>query len=94
MVSAWIYQESAEDPREQHKFEPNQPVSLEALSDIGVLYWSIDPKTQMDKVDLICKERNYASRDEVLATILSNINLSNGTNHGIDLYCKGQVAQL
>ena len=65
MVSAWLYNDTEQDPREPHQFEPNQPVSLSELADIGVLYWHINPSSEMNKVDAICQQRNYASRDEI-----------------------------
>eukprot|EP00842_Homolaphlyctis_polyrhiza_P005703 jgi/Hompol1/6133/HPOL_004838-RA len=65
MVSAWYFADSEEDPRELHQFVPNQPVSLEALAAIGVKHWHICPDKDRDQVEVIAKERNYASRDEI-----------------------------
>lgn len=64
MVSAWLYNDSPEDPRLPHKFSPDRPVSLVELSDIGVNHWSIPPN-DISKVDQICLERHYSSRDVI-----------------------------
>jgi hypothetical protein len=66
MVTAWYYNEKDEsDPRFPHKYEPNEEVSLDELASIGVLHWTIDPETEMSKIDDIAKERMYSSRDKV-----------------------------
>ena len=41
MVQAWFMDSSDEDQRLPHQLEPPQPVSLEQLADIGVLYFNI-----------------------------------------------------
>ncbi|KAI8912586.1 Acireductone dioxygenase ARD family [Gorgonomyces haynaldii] len=65
MVSAWLFNETEEDQRELHQYSPNQEVSLEELAKVGVLHWTIDPETEFDKVEEICKQRSYSSRDEI-----------------------------
>ena len=66
MVTAWIYNDKDEsDPRQPHKCEPNQPVSLEELADIGVNHWTFDPETEMEKVDELAQKRKYSSRDVI-----------------------------
>ncbi|KAH6592724.1 hypothetical protein BASA50_007903 [Batrachochytrium salamandrivorans] len=65
MVTAWYYNETEEDPREAHHCEPNEEVSVDELSKLGVLQWSFDPETDLDKVNELAKERKYASRDEI-----------------------------
>ncbi|KAJ1344016.1 hypothetical protein BSLG_001156 [Batrachochytrium salamandrivorans] len=44
MVTAWYYNETEEDPREAHHCEPNEEVSVDELSKLGVLQWSLIPK--------------------------------------------------
>ena len=41
MVSAWFMDDSDEDQRLEHKKDPNVPVSMEQLKDIGVLYYNV-----------------------------------------------------
>lgn len=42
MVEAWYMDEATEeDQRKPHRCEPNQPVSLELLSQLGVFYWKV-----------------------------------------------------
>jgi 1,2-dihydroxy-3-keto-5-methylthiopentene dioxygenase len=65
MVSAWLYSKSDASPQDENKYEPNRPVSLVELADIGVLYWSIDPTAEKQKLEGICKDRNYAYRDTI-----------------------------
>ena len=64
MVTAWIYNENDDsDPRNPHKHEPEQPVSLQELASLGVKHWTFDPETEMTKVDELAKIRKYSSRD-------------------------------
>jgi hypothetical protein len=42
MVGAWYMDASDADQRLPHQCEPNEPVSLEALKELGVNYWSLD----------------------------------------------------
>ncbi|KAI8924052.1 Acireductone dioxygenase ARD family, partial [Entophlyctis helioformis] len=65
MVTAWFYADSPEDPREAHKYEPNQEVTLDHLASLGVLHWTFNPDTELDKVNELAKERKYVSRDEI-----------------------------
>ncbi|KAK5665680.1 1,2-dihydroxy-3-keto-5-methylthiopentene dioxygenase, variant 2 [Batrachochytrium dendrobatidis] len=65
MVSAWYYNETEEDQRALHKYEPSQDVSLDELAKLGVLHWTFDPETELDKVNELSKERCYFSRDEI-----------------------------
>lgn len=41
MVEAWHMDDSREDPRKPHRPEPDRPVSLEQLSQLGVFYWKV-----------------------------------------------------
>ncbi|KAJ3271604.1 1,2-dihydroxy-3-keto-5-methylthiopentene dioxygenase [Terramyces sp. JEL0728] len=68
MVQAWYFNETEEDPRALHQFTPNREVTREQLDSIGVLQWQINPDTEMEKVDAISKEREYAHRDKIFFT--------------------------
>jgi 1,2-dihydroxy-3-keto-5-methylthiopentene dioxygenase len=65
VLQAWFYNETSEDQREEHKYSPNRPVSLEELERIGVLNWHFDPKTELDKVEELRISRNYHNKDEI-----------------------------
>ncbi|KAL2918445.1 1,2-dihydroxy-3-keto-5-methylthiopentene dioxygenase [Polyrhizophydium stewartii] len=65
MVTAWFYADSDADPREPHQYEPNREVSLDELARLGVLHWTFDPDTELDKVNELAAQRKYVSRDEV-----------------------------
>lgn len=66
VLSAWYYNESDQSgPRAPHQFTPNKPVSLDVLKALGVLHWQVNPDTEMHRIDDICKERKYVSRDQV-----------------------------
>ncbi|KAJ3064322.1 1,2-dihydroxy-3-keto-5-methylthiopentene dioxygenase [Quaeritorhiza haematococci] len=68
MVEAWYYDESSPaDPREPHKHEPNQAVSLDKLKSIGILARRIDVNKPefMDEIENMCKVRQYKNRDEI-----------------------------
>lgn len=41
MVSAWLMDNSDADQRLPHKREPHEPVSLDELKELGVLYWCV-----------------------------------------------------
>ncbi|KAJ3069711.1 1,2-dihydroxy-3-keto-5-methylthiopentene dioxygenase [Podochytrium sp. JEL0797] len=66
-LQAWRFNPTYEDQRELHQFTPNQPVTIEQLAELGVLYWNIDvaEETFMDKVETICVERSYKNRDVI-----------------------------
>lgn len=71
MVQAWIYDEKAPgDQRAPHQFTPNQEVSLDVLSVLGVLYWKINPAGAVEnplagRLGEIRKERNYKNHDVI-----------------------------
>ncbi|TPX31130.1 acireductone dioxygenase [Synchytrium microbalum] len=73
MVSAWFYNaEDKSDPREKHQYSPNRPVSLEELAQFGVLYKFVDASSPYDdKINALCKERDYKNRDYVCITVSS-----------------------
>lgn len=43
-LEAWYMDGSEEDQRRPHRLEPHQPVSLEQLKELGVLYWQVSPQ--------------------------------------------------
>ena len=45
-LEAWYMDDdTTTDQREEHRLQPNQPVSLEVLQKLGVLYWTYDSDT-------------------------------------------------
>jgi 1,2-dihydroxy-3-keto-5-methylthiopentene dioxygenase len=42
VLTAWMMDSTEEDQRKLHQRVPNEPVSLERLAKIGVLYWTLD----------------------------------------------------
>lgn len=45
-LEAWYMDDDASvDQREEHRLNPNQPASLEALKELGVLYWTFESDT-------------------------------------------------
>lgn len=41
LIEAWFMDDSDEDHRMPHKLNPNEPVSLKELENIGVFYWKV-----------------------------------------------------
>jgi 1,2-dihydroxy-3-keto-5-methylthiopentene dioxygenase len=67
-MKAWFYDESSPlDPREDHQFSPNQPVSEQVLESLGVFYQTFDVTSDdfISRVDQLCKEKDYKNRDEI-----------------------------
>ncbi|KAI9143646.1 acireductone dioxygenase 1 [Paraphysoderma sedebokerense] len=64
-MKAWYYNETAEDPRTPHHFQPDQPASLADLQSTGVLYWFVEVNGHEEKINQICAERNYKNRDVI-----------------------------
>ncbi|XP_057547135.1 acireductone dioxygenase 1 [Amaranthus tricolor] len=60
-IQAWYMDETNEDPRLPHHRTPKEYVSLDTLSDIGVLYWKLDAKNYENDPELnkIREERGY-----------------------------------
>lgn len=67
MVNAWLMDDSDADQRLPHKREPNVPVSLDALRELGVLYWHLDPEAESSAAELarIREERGYSYTDTI-----------------------------
>ncbi|KAE8698282.1 1,2-dihydroxy-3-keto-5-methylthiopentene dioxygenase 1 [Hibiscus syriacus] len=64
-IEAWFMDESNEDQRLPHKRNPNEPVSLDHLAEIGVLYWNLNPKDYENDEELkkIREARGYNYMD-------------------------------
>ncbi|XP_001381344.1 acireductone dioxygenase [Monodelphis domestica] len=65
MVEAWYMDDSEEDQRRPHRLEPERPVSLAHLQQLGVFYWKLDADKYEDDPELekIRKERKYCWMD-------------------------------
>lgn len=74
MVSAWYMDNEATDQRLPHKLEPNQPVSLDHLAMLGVLYFHFtvdDDKAYAQEgsaFNQLKKERGYSYEDTIVIT--------------------------
>eukprot|EP00128_Syssomonas_multiformis_P006391 Colp12_sorted_trinity150504_noHs@6049 len=68
MVSAWFMDALEGDQRETHQKVPNEPVTLEYLKDLGVLYFYVPVEEQDIKLAQICKEREYKNQDVVIVS--------------------------
>ncbi|GLT61551.1 hypothetical protein SLA2020_342500 [Shorea laevis] len=62
---AWFMDENNEDKRLPHKRNPNEPVSLEHLAELGVLYWHLNPENYENDEELqkIREDRGYSYMD-------------------------------
>jgi len=71
MVQAWFMDSSDADQRLPHQLDPPQPVSIESLAKIGVLYFNINVDDQGEfkkegaPLDLLRKERGYSYEDTI-----------------------------
>ncbi|KAF7247609.1 1,2-dihydroxy-3-keto-5-methylthiopentene dioxygenase [Varanus komodoensis] len=65
MVESWYMDESQEDPQKEHRRRPNEPVSLQQLRRLGVVYWKLDADRYENDPELekIRKENNYTGMD-------------------------------
>jgi hypothetical protein len=61
----YFNEEDESDPRMPHQFTPNQDIPLAKLTSVGVLHWHFNPETELQKVNDLMKERNYANSDQV-----------------------------
>ncbi|XP_051942671.1 acireductone dioxygenase [Hippocampus zosterae] len=64
-LEAWYMDNSDEDQRKPHKLDPNRPVSLEELKQLGVFYWKLNADIYETDPELQCirKERGYSFMD-------------------------------
>ncbi|KAJ4767780.1 hypothetical protein LUZ62_078155 [Rhynchospora pubera] len=64
-IEAWVMEENEEDQRLPHKKNPNEPVPLTKLQEIGVLYWHLDPENHENNEELkkIRESRGYSYMD-------------------------------
>ena len=62
VLYARLMDDSDADQREEHRQEPNVPVTLEQLAEIGVLYWKLDADKYEDDpaLEAIREERGYS----------------------------------
>jgi len=70
-VQAWVIKEPFEgDQREEHKYSPNQEVSLSRLADLRVLYWRIECDSWEKSAELakIRADRGYKNHDIINIT--------------------------
>ncbi|RKP33871.1 Acireductone dioxygenase ARD family, partial [Dimargaris cristalligena] len=63
-MRAYMYNDQATS--EAHEKVPNEPVDLEALARLGVLYWACDGPDGREKMEQIARDRAYKNRDEVV----------------------------
>uniref|UniRef100_A0A0E9X3W1 Acireductone dioxygenase n=1 Tax=Anguilla anguilla TaxID=7936 RepID=A0A0E9X3W1_ANGAN len=65
IMEAWYLDESDEDQRLPHKCNPNKPVSLEELKQLGVLHWKLNADIYETDPELqkIREERHYSYMD-------------------------------
>ncbi|XVF38286.1 hypothetical protein REPUB_Repub20aG0087700 [Reevesia pubescens] len=64
-MEAWFMDENKEDQRLPHQLNPNEPVSLDHLAELGVLYWHLNPKDYENDEELkkIREARGYNYMD-------------------------------
>lgn len=64
-IEAWFMDSSDEDQRKSHKFDPNLPVSLEDLKQLGVFHWKLNADIYETDPELekIRKEQGYSYMD-------------------------------
>eukprot|EP00475_Leptophrys_vorax_P002068 TRINITY_DN11179_c0_g1_i1.p1 TRINITY_DN11179_c0_g1~~TRINITY_DN11179_c0_g1_i1.p1 ORF type:complete len:200 (+),score=14.97 TRINITY_DN11179_c0_g1_i1:48-602(+) len=64
---AWYMDDKDDDQRLPHRLEPNEPCSMETLSELGVLYWRLDADSWETNAELkqIRQERNYSYEEVV-----------------------------
>ncbi|KAF8301439.1 Acireductone dioxygenase [Clavulina sp. PMI_390] len=55
------------DQRLAHAYQPNQPVSVDELRRLGILYWYIPTSGWEPQIDLIARQRGYKNRDRLNA---------------------------
>jgi 1,2-dihydroxy-3-keto-5-methylthiopentene dioxygenase len=65
MHAYYFNPDTNEDQRGEHRFNPNRPVDLKVLERVGVLYWRLDGEDRLERLDQICRDRQYKNRDEV-----------------------------
>lgn len=64
-LEAWYMDSSEEDQRKPHRLDPNQPVPLEYLNQLGVFYWKLnaDIYEADPELEKIRKEQGYTYMD-------------------------------
>ncbi|KAI9591731.1 1,2-dihydroxy-3-keto-5-methylthiopentene dioxygenase-like protein [Syncephalis fuscata] len=66
MLAYYYNADTNEDQRGEHQYVPSRPVTIEQLKSVGVLYWRLDSRDHMEKLETITKERAYSNRDEIV----------------------------
>ncbi|XP_026871155.2 1,2-dihydroxy-3-keto-5-methylthiopentene dioxygenase [Electrophorus electricus] len=64
-IEAWLMDDCTDDQRLPHKLQPNQPVTLEGLQEIGVFYLKLNADIYENDPELqkICEDRGYTYMD-------------------------------
>ncbi|KAI2654742.1 1,2-dihydroxy-3-keto-5-methylthiopentene dioxygenase [Labeo rohita] len=64
-IEAWYMDESSEDQKLPHRLNPNQPVTLQQLEQIGVYYWKLNADIYENDPELqkIREEKGYSYMD-------------------------------
>ncbi|XP_073682827.1 acireductone dioxygenase [Garra rufa] len=64
-IEAWYMDESIEDQKLPHRLNPNQPVSLKQLEQIGVYYWKLNADIYENDPELqkIREEKGFSYMD-------------------------------
>ncbi|KDQ15105.1 hypothetical protein BOTBODRAFT_32082 [Botryobasidium botryosum FD-172 SS1] len=65
-MRAYIYDNEPTDQRLPHETSPSQPISVEALNKLGVLYWNIPVEGDWEQeINKVAEERSYKNRDTI-----------------------------
>lgn len=67
MVRAWYMDDSDTDQRLEHQLDPPQFVSLDKLTQLGVLHWIFDPSSyhENSEYERLRQERGYTYQDQI-----------------------------
>uniref|UniRef100_A0A7S1EQP6 Acireductone dioxygenase n=1 Tax=Timspurckia oligopyrenoides TaxID=708627 RepID=A0A7S1EQP6_9RHOD len=65
-VNAWYMDTNTEvDQRMEHKLEPNEPVSYDALAALGVLHWKLSGSETDSDLETLREARGYNYKDVI-----------------------------
>ncbi|KAI8575927.1 hypothetical protein K450DRAFT_259424 [Umbelopsis ramanniana AG] len=65
-MRAYYYDNTELDQREVH--DSGKPVSVDQLSQVGVLYWRITGDNAIEELDKVAAERSYKNRDQIVVS--------------------------
>lgn len=65
-MRAYYFDDIPGDQRAPH--DSGEPVSVDTLKNLGVLYWNIPLEGNEDAIDAIAREREYKNRDVINVT--------------------------